>query len=529
MQASAVPGGRGVVRQVFFRNATGLVRELTPFDAFNLVFSAVLIPVGITQVMSFAPQFWPGANMVVSFLIATPLVFCTGLVYLYFTVAMPRSGGDYVWVSRALHPLLGFLVNVSLTFVFLTWVAFNFTTMMGTFIPSLGYVAGYTWSLTQGQQLLIATVLTLAFGALMVAGVKRVARYMAALFVIVWIGMALWLGALLFGDHATFTHTFDATAGDRLAHLQALAAAGGYHPPAALDWAATLAAMVYCFQVFTGFQWTGYFSGEVKNVRRTALWSIMGALVVSALLYAIGSALIYRFYGFRPFGALVYLAFNDTKAYHLAFQPYLASMVAFIGLPGVLRTFIAACFLLAVLWWTPTGYLIATRNMFAWSMDRLLPTRVADVSARFHTPVVATAIVTVAILGLNVWNIYGGLGAYLLNIIAVMACAFIVVSIAAVAFPFTRRDLYASAPAMVRVSLGPVPVICIAGAISALAWLFVLYETFTTTAFGQVSLSSMLQAFTVPIVALIWYLANGYVRRQQGLELAATFSAIPPE
>jgi hypothetical protein len=39
----------------------------------------------------------------------------------------------------------------------------------------------------------------------------------------------------------------------------------------------------------------------------------------------------------------------------------------------------------------------------------------------------------------------------------------------------------------------------------------------------------MLQAFTVPIVALIWYLANGYVRRQQGLELAATFSAIPPE
>src|SRR5918912_796086 len=340
MQASAVPGGRGVVRQAFFRNATGLVRELTPFDAFNLVFSAVLIPVGITQVMSFAPQFWPGANMVVSFLIATPLVFCTGLVYLYFTVAMPRSGGDYVWVSRALHPLLGFLVNVSLTFVFLTWVAFNFTTMMGTFIPSLGYVAGYTWSLTQGQQLLIATVLTLAFGALMVAGVKRVARYMAALFVIVWIGMALWLGALLFGDHATFTRTFDAAA--------------GYHPPAALDWAATLAAMVYCFQVFTGFQWTGYFSGEVKNVRRTALWSIMGALVVS-----------------------------------------------------VLRTFIAACFLLAVLWWTPTGYLIATRNMFAWSMDRLLPTRVADVSARFHTPVVATAIVTVAILGLNVWNIYG--------------------------------------------------------------------------------------------------------------------------
>src|SRR5207253_8096887 len=109
-------------RNLFTRNATGLVRELSAFDAFNLVFSAVLIPVGITQVMGFAPQFWPHANMFVSFLIATPLVACFGLVYLYFTSLMPRSGGDYVWVSRTLHPSLGFLVNFSLTFVFLTWV-----------------------------------------------------------------------------------------------------------------------------------------------------------------------------------------------------------------------------------------------------------------------------------------------------------------------------------------------------------------------------------------------------------------------
>lgn len=78
---------------VFVRNATGLVRELSPFDAFNLVFSAVLIPVGITQVLSFAPTFWPGANVLLSFLFSIPLVLCFGLVYLYFTVAMPRSGG----------------------------------------------------------------------------------------------------------------------------------------------------------------------------------------------------------------------------------------------------------------------------------------------------------------------------------------------------------------------------------------------------------------------------------------------------
>src|SRR5690348_15863480 len=146
--------------RLFTRNATGLVRELSAFDAFNLVFSAVLIPVGITQVMGFAPQFWPHANMLVAIAIATPLVACFGLVYLYFTSLMPRSGGDYVWVSRTLHPALGFIVNFSLTFVFLTWVAFNFTFMLSIVLYTIGYVASIScsWinSPSNGEMLLIS-------------------------------------------------------------------------------------------------------------------------------------------------------------------------------------------------------------------------------------------------------------------------------------------------------------------------------------------------------------------------------------
>src|SRR5246500_3614877 len=124
-RAGALPPASSL--NLFVRNATGLVRELSAFDAFNLVFSAVLIPVGITEVMAFGPSFWPHANLLLSFLLATPLVATCGLVYLYYTVIMPRSGGDYVWVSRTLNPFLGFFANFSLTFVFLTWIAFNFT------------------------------------------------------------------------------------------------------------------------------------------------------------------------------------------------------------------------------------------------------------------------------------------------------------------------------------------------------------------------------------------------------------------
>lgn len=525
---STAGGGSVASTSHFVRNATGLVRELSPFDAFNLVFSAVLIPVGITQALSFAPTFWPGANMLVAFLLSIPLVFCFGLVYLYFTVAMPRSGGDYVWVSRVLGPGIGFLTNLSLTFVFTTWISFNFTSMLTLLLPSLGYVAGFSWTPNQLTQFLIATVLTVVFAGLMVLGARRVARFMAVAFGIVWIGMLVWLVGMVITPHSAFVANFNAQSGMTLAKATAAAAKAGYAPGSSIDWQGTIFAMIYAFQVFTGFQWTGYFAGEIKNVRRTATMSILGALVVSAVLYVGATALVYNTYGFSDFGSLVYLGFNTANS-PLPFAPYLASLVKFLNLPGFLQIFVTACFVLSVLWWTPTGFLIATRNLFAWSFDRLAPSGVAEVSERLHTPLIATIVVAVWVEILNYLNIYQGLSALLLNVIAVMALAFVAVAIAAIALPYARPNIYASAPAMVRRKVAGIPVIVIAGVVMLLSWGFVLYVTFTSTAFGQISLTSMLEAFAVPAIGLVYYLIVRMVRAREGIQLQAAFQEIPPE
>lgn len=512
----------------FVRNATGLVRELSPFDAFNLVFSAVLIPIGITQLFSFAPTLWPGANLFASLLLAIPLVLCFGLVYLYFTVAMPRSGGDYVWVSRVLGPGIGFLTNLTLTFVFTTWISFNFTTMLTLMLPSLGYVAGFNWSPTQGEQFWISTALTILFGGVMILGTRRVARFMAACFVIVWIGMAIWLIGLAATSHSAFVSNFNAAGS--LSLQQAVAAAGkaGFSTGNGIDWAGTVFAIIYVFQAFTGFQWTGYFAGEIKNVRRTATTSILGALVITIVLYILATTLIYRTYGFQEFGSLVFLGFNSGNS-PLTFAPYLPSLVKFLSIPGFLQIFVVFCFLFAVLWWTPTGFLIATRNLFAWSFDRLAPSGVAEVNERLHTPVTATVIVVVWVIVLNFLNIYLGLSALLVNVMAVMALAFIAVSLAAILMPFTRPNVFEECPPMVRKRIAGMPVLTIVGVVMLLSWGFVLYVTFSTTTFGQVSPVSMLEAFAMPILGLIYYLVVRAVRARQGIQLAAAFREIPPE
>src|SRR5260370_24685942 len=99
-------------KKVFVRDATGLVRSLSPFDLFNLSFGQIMPAVGIVFIVSLSPFAFPQSNMFLAFLIAIPLVgLGPALLYSMLGAAMPRTGGDYVYVSRVIHPALGFMTT----------------------------------------------------------------------------------------------------------------------------------------------------------------------------------------------------------------------------------------------------------------------------------------------------------------------------------------------------------------------------------------------------------------------------------
>ena len=101
-EASAPP-------EVFARKATGLRREASALDIFIYNTNNQNVGIGVTFMVLLIPALYVGGSMVTATILAGLLALPMAGVYAYFAAAMPRSGGDYIYISRTLHPFLGFL------------------------------------------------------------------------------------------------------------------------------------------------------------------------------------------------------------------------------------------------------------------------------------------------------------------------------------------------------------------------------------------------------------------------------------
>src|SRR6267378_642199 len=147
LRGGHMAGKVGTEDQLFVRKSTGLVREASALDAtiFNAVFSA---PVGATLAWGvfFALSAFPGSDLVtatiLSFVLNIPVLLMMGLL----ASSMPRTGGDYVWVSRILTPPLATISNfgaalsamIGATF----WARYFPVFALGPVLVTLGVIFG---------------------------------------------------------------------------------------------------------------------------------------------------------------------------------------------------------------------------------------------------------------------------------------------------------------------------------------------------------------------------------------------------
>ncbi len=531
---------------IFVRQATGLVRELSWFDTFIMVFAILNVPLGLSEVAAFATgaSAYPAANMPLAFILSAPAMLTLGMVYALFTAAMPRSGGDYVWASRILHPSIGFGVNFFVSFILLSSAGLNSLLMATWFLPPVFHILGlnglaaFSADTTGFGAVTIGTLVTLLLLGVFLLGLRRVRQIMFGLFAFISAGTIIWLILLFVLPHSDFVANFNADQGSG-AYQAVLAAAtkAGYQILPSAVFLNTFSAVIYAFQSYNGFQNSGYFSGEIKRASSSVFRAMLSALIFGAIGFSLGMIAIYHYYGQDFVGAIATngLAFPNAAA--LPFPAVMPSLGLFVTTNPIVHMIIALTFLAAIFWIQPPAVLIGTRNLFAWSFDRVLPSRLADVNDRLHSPVVATIIVAIVIELFTLITIKTSFFGNLLGLAAFSALVGVIMSFAAIIFPFRRPDIFEKSPPIVRARLGGIPAICIWGALSLIVNGVLCYIAFSSPVFGGSSnvldptfLKGVFFSALGLIIPIVFYFISRAVSRNvRKLDISQAFNEIPPE
>src|SRR5256886_6493462 len=169
--AETTMGSAGARPTLFLRNATGLVKAWSTFDAFVYSFWSVnLITLGLYG-MSFAYGF-PDGQLLVGILATGVLVTFLVITYAGLVSVMPRTGGDYAWQSRVLGGGIGFVLAITgWWFTLWLWTPIYANILVAQFINPLAYTLGWTsvetFFASQGG-VFVSCLVVLAFVSLVV-------------------------------------------------------------------------------------------------------------------------------------------------------------------------------------------------------------------------------------------------------------------------------------------------------------------------------------------------------------------------
>src|SRR5665811_1933389 len=119
--ATNADSAKPVEQTLFVRKASGLVKGWSSGDGFRYSFFSVNL---FLAIWSFAyATFIPGGSLFWSIVITAVFIVLEIIVYAGLISAMPRAGGDYVWMTRIFNSPVGFvLAAAGWWFILWQWV-----------------------------------------------------------------------------------------------------------------------------------------------------------------------------------------------------------------------------------------------------------------------------------------------------------------------------------------------------------------------------------------------------------------------
>jgi amino acid transporter len=531
--------------ELFARKASGLIREFGFFDSF--VFNVIAYSVGLVAALTpfFAGAVFPGANIYLILVVGAVLTIFNGLTYGMLAGTMPRSGGEYVYNGRVLHPALGFVSNWGFTwsqFVGMAYTA-QWTINYGLAIAAitLGYGLGSEGLVNLGlfmyqpwPSFILGTLVLVAVVFINLAGMRFLRRFLNLFFIVAMVGTLVTLFVFLGTSRAEFTSIFNnfmsSTAGleDAYNSVIQLARDNGWQP-AAPSLLQVLLALPLGYWVFIGFTYTVYIGGEIKEPHKNQSNSMLASLAFGFVAYLALFAAYYATVGTQFNNAAAYLEYF-TDASPLPVVGVLNFFAGILTRNPILLILMAVSFFLWQFTVLIPMFTVSVRNVFAWGIDQVMPAWLTRVSDKTRVPTTASIVVAVLTWIMLALTVFTPIFEFMFNYITIFSIAFWMTSFAAILLPYRRRDVFESAPPGIRTKVFGIPLITISGVINLLLFTLVLYSSFKLPAFsGPVGPLAIGFVLAIYVVGLIAYFIAARVRKEQGVDFELLYGEIPPE
>ena len=525
-------GSAPTTRGVFTRASSGLVRQVRTTDVLYFGFTTIALSYIVFTIASWSA--YPGASMELATLIAIVGAIGIGATYALFSAMFPRSGGEYVFLSRTLHPLVGFALSFSFAF----WQMFYYG-LNGAFFaqfavsPTLAAIAVQTGNaaLLDAANWFSAGLGTFVGGAFLIAlmsflhwrGAGTYFRWQRLAAIVAMASLALTVIVLVLTVVGVFDFraNFDSLAGSG-AYQQALAdgQSSGVLPAAPFDLGQTLNFVLWpAFSIWFAITATS-FAGEVKNVQRGMLVGIVGSQILTGLLFVVMMFLFRNAFGND------FLLTAGANGVPLDAPPFVPLFTAIAGGNVILSVLMSLWVVLIALFVGGTVVPYATRALLAWGIDGVAPSALAEVNDRYHSPHWAIAVTTA--VGLVILALYCFTD--LLTIVSgffAFAISFAVVCVWAVLFPFVRPRQFENSPIAKR--FAGIPVLSLVGLLGAVFSLFGAWRLTQDPVFTIDRTFAIGGAFAVIAIGAVWYLVAVALRSREGVDLGTRYQEIPVE
>jgi APA family basic amino acid/polyamine antiporter len=527
-------------RTLFVRKATGLVRGWSVRDAFiYAVFSINLITLGL-YIFSFAP-FIPKGGLLWAIVLSGAYLVFQAITYASLIAAMPRAGGDYVWISRTLGGGIGFvLAACGWWFILWHWVPIYANILNVEVFSPLAAIIGWDhgvhfWGRPAG--LLTSSIIVAVIASVLISlGIRVYARVQKICFYGGVLGLLTMFGLLLFSSKSDFISSFNTEAhqtygtnGDAY-HAVLKAGTSGYVPAHLASFAFTatilLIPMIAFFNLWSNWGATLY--GEVRGASdfRKNIFAMGGALIATSIACVIMLGLFAKTFGWDW-----YLAANNAYwagSGPLSVFPYPGILAAFLFGSPVLQFIVVAVMSLWFWGWVGTVFLSSTRVVFATAFDRVLPEWAAKVSSN-GVPYVALALMLIPSIPISYFYAYNSsFNSWTLDATLVIAITFLGSTVSAAVMPWRRRDIYNASP-IAKYRIAGLPLITAAALAFTAFLVFCLVKWFQDDVYGVNKRGSLYYMAVLYGVAILIYVGSRLYRRTQGMDLKLVYGEIPAE